>query len=91
MDDVKKEEEIETVNSSSALWTRNKSDIKQEEYDVFFKTLSMTQEAPWLTLHNKVEGAVNFTNLLFIPQTKPFDLFNPEEKLQSNYIVKESL
>ena len=68
-----------TVNEGSALWMRPKSEITQEQYKEFYHHVSgaMQLDAPWLTLHWKAEGAVEYTNLLFIPEMKPFDLYDP--------------
>ena len=50
-------------------------EVTQKEYEEFFNHVSHFPGKPWLTLHNKAEGVVEYTNLLFIPDTKPFDLF----------------
>lgn len=76
------------LNSSSALWTRSKSDLTKEQYLEFYKSLSYSLDEPWLTMHNKNEGAVEFTNLLFIPSTKTFDLFHPDRKRRVKLYIK---
>jgi len=76
------------VNSSSALWTRSKSDITQEQYQEFYKNISFGGDQPWLTFHNKNEGTVEFTNLLFIPATRTFDLFHPDRKRRVKLYIK---
>ena len=73
-------EESRRLNSASALWTRSKSDISQEDYDAFFADMGAGYGTPILTLHNVTEGAVNFTNLLCVPQMRPYDLFDPARK-----------
>ncbi len=73
-------EEDKTLNSASALWTREKKDISAEQYNEFYHHVGMAFDEPWLTLHNKVEGVISYTNLLFIPSSRPFDLFHPERK-----------
>ena len=73
-------EESRRLNSASALWTRPKSDISQEDYDAFFADMGAGYGTPILTLHNVTEGAVNFTNLLCVPQMRPYDLFDPARK-----------
>jgi molecular chaperone HtpG len=73
-------EREETLNSASALWTLQKKDIKDEKYKEFYNHVSHAFDEPWLTLHNHVEGVLNYTNLLFIPSAPPFDLFTPERK-----------
>ncbi|PCJ22508.1 MAG: molecular chaperone HtpG [Rickettsiales bacterium] len=79
------------VNSSSALWRRAKSEIKEEQYTEFYKTVSHAVDTPWLTMHNKNEGVVEFTNLLFIPSTKTFDLFHPDRKCRVKLYIKRVL
>jgi molecular chaperone HtpG len=69
----------ETVNKASALWTRPKKDITQEQYDEFYKQISYDQSAPLATTHNRVEGATEYTQLLFIPSKAPMDLYNREK------------
>ncbi|WP_375327018.1 molecular chaperone HtpG [Candidatus Tisiphia endosymbiont of Nemotelus uliginosus] len=76
------------LNSASALWTRSKSEITEEQYKEFYKTLSYAVDDPWLTIHNKNEGTVEFTNLLFIPSTKTFDLFHPDRKRRVKLYIK---
>ncbi|MBL6931376.1 MAG: molecular chaperone HtpG [Rhodospirillales bacterium] len=73
-------EREETLNSASALWTLQKSDIKDEQYKEFYHHVGHAFDDPWLTLHNRVEGVMSYTNLLFIPTMAPFDLFTPERK-----------
>ena len=70
----------ETLNSASALWTLAKSDITEDQYKEFYHHVGHAFDDPWLTLHNRVEGVVGYTNLLFIPTMAPFDLFTPERK-----------
>ena len=79
---------VEVVNSASALWMRNKSDISDDQYREFYKQVAHLPDIPWMTIHNKNEGAVEFTNLLFIPTMKPFDLFNPERKGRIKLYIK---
>ena len=70
--------ELETVNSGTALWSRPKKDISDEEYQNFYRSLSYDMEPPLATLHHKVEGNLEYTSLLFIPKKAPFDLWNRE-------------
>ena len=77
------------VNSSSALWTKSKSDITEEQYKDFYKNVPHATDDPWLTLHNRNEGAVEFTNLLFIPNSKTFDLFHPDRKCRVKLYIKK--
>ena len=68
------------MNSASALWARPKSEIGQDDYNAFFADMGAGFGEPLLTLHNVSEGAVSFTNLLCIPQMRPYDLFDPARK-----------
>jgi len=80
---------IETLNSASALWTRSPSEITAEQYQTFYKHISHLPGDPYMTIHNKVEGLVSYTNLLFIPGSKPFDLFHPDRKTSVKLYVKK--
>ncbi|MBT4884709.1 MAG: molecular chaperone HtpG [Legionellales bacterium] len=71
--------EFEVVNQSKALWTQAKKDIDDEQYENFFNSLSHTTGKPLAWVHNKVEGKVDYTMLLYIPETAPFDLWNREK------------
>ncbi len=71
--------EWETVNQAAALWTRSKKDITTEQYDEFYKQISYDQQAPLACTHNRVEGATEFTQLLYIPAKAPMDLFNRDK------------
>lgn len=82
------EQKEEQLNSASALWTRPKSEIKEEEYKEFYHHVAHAFDEPLLTLHNKVEGTIEYTSLLFIPGSKPFDLFSHERKNQLKLYVK---
>ncbi|SOD94710.1 molecular chaperone HtpG [Caenispirillum bisanense] len=72
--------EPETLNEASALWTRSKDEITAEQYKEFYHHVAHTFDEPWLTLHTKAEGAIEYTSLLFVPTQKPFDLFQPDRK-----------
>ncbi len=85
---AKKDEEDRTLNQASALWTREKRDISDEDYTEFYHHVGQMWDEPWLTLHNRIEGVISYTNLLFIPSSRPFDLFNPERKAQLKLYVK---
>jgi len=74
------EPEFETVNTGTALWARAKSEISTEEYQSFYQGLSYDMEPPLSTLHHKVEGNMEYTSLLFIPQKAPFDMWNRDSK-----------
>ena len=70
--------EWETINKANALWTRNRNEIKEEEYQEFYKHVAHDYEAPLDWSHNKVEGKQEYTSLLFIPKRAPFDLYQRE-------------
>ena len=72
--------EFETVNKANAFWTQDKRNLKQEDYDEFYKSLTYDFEAPLTQLHNKVEGNLEYTSLLFIPSKAPFDMWEPKRK-----------
>ena len=69
-----------TLNSASAIWTRAPKDITEEQHTEFYHHTSHAFDKPWLVMHNRVEGTVNHTSLLYIPSTAPFDLFDAERK-----------
>lgn len=68
------------VNDAKALWTRNAKEIKPEEYNEFYKHLTSDYQDPLTYAHNKVEGELEYTSLLYIPRQAPWDLFNRENK-----------
>lgn len=70
----------ETLNAAQALWTRPAKDITEEQYAEFYRHSAHAFDAPWRVMHNRVEGNLNHTSLLFVPGTQPFDLFEPERK-----------
>ena len=72
------EPELETVNAAKALWTRPRNDISDDEYKEFYKHISHDFDDPALWRHNKVEGKLEYTSLLYIPKRAPFDLWNRE-------------
>lgn len=81
-------DEWETVNQAAALWTRAKKDITQEQYDEFYKQISYDSQAPLASTHNRVEGATEYTQLLFIPAKAPMDLFNRDKAAGIKLYVK---
>ncbi len=70
--------EYETVNDATALWTLSRSEIKDEEYKEFYKHIAHDFEDPLTWSHNKVEGKLDYTSLLYVPGRAPFDLYNRE-------------
>lgn len=72
--------EWEGVNKATALWTRDKSDISEEEYQAFYKHISHDFENPLSWSHNKVEGRHDYTSLLYLPKKAPWDMWNRDTK-----------
>ena len=71
---------IEQINSASAIWTRSKSDLSKDDYLEFYKSISHGMEDPLTWLHFKAEGTLEYTSLLYIPKTAPFDLYHANYK-----------
>ncbi len=80
--------EWEQVNAASALWSRPKKDITKEHYEDFYKQISHDSVAPLAYTHNRVEGSTEYTQLLYIPGTAPFDLWNRDKKAGIKLYVK---
>jgi molecular chaperone HtpG len=79
--DDKKEKKVnksEQINIATALWTLPKSELSKEDYIEFYKTISHDSQEPLIYLHNKVEGANEFTTLFYIPRQAPFDLYRAD-------------
>ncbi|MBY6063364.1 molecular chaperone HtpG [Pseudidiomarina sediminum] len=87
-DDDGKLTEWQAVNSGQALWTREKSDISDDEYKEFYKTIAHDFEDPLLWSHNKVEGTQEYTSLLYIPKRAPWDLWNRDQQHGIKLYVK---
>lgn len=79
---------IETFNTAAALWARPKQEITDAQYKEFYHHVAHSPDTPWMILHNKNEGALEYTNLLFIPSIQPFDLFHPDRKRRVKLYVK---
>lgn len=77
-DEGEKKDEYETVNDATALWTLPRTEIKDEEYKEFYKHIAHDFEDPLTWSHNKVEGKLDYTSLLYIPARAPFDMYNRE-------------
>jgi molecular chaperone HtpG len=86
--DEKRKDEWETVNKGAALWSRPKTEITEEEYKQFYTNISYDNEAPLVTLHNRVEGNLEYISLLFIPSKAPFDLWDREQRHGINLYVR---
>ena len=80
--------EWETVNKANAIWARAKKDITEEQYNEFYKQISHDMDAPLAHTHNRVEGATEYTQLLYIPGKAPFDLWNREKTAGVKLYVK---
>jgi molecular chaperone HtpG len=78
----------ETLNAASALWTRQGKDVTEEQYREFYHHVGHTFDDPWLTLHAHAEGKIEYRLLLFVPSTRPFDLFHPERRHRVKLYVK---
>ncbi|WP_308389095.1 molecular chaperone HtpG [Acidithiobacillus sp. AMEEHan] len=78
-EDGKPSEEWETVNKASALWQRPKSEISEEEYKEFYQHVSHDFGEPLAWVHNRVEGRLEYTSLLYIPSKAPFDLWDQKQ------------
>lgn len=77
-DEGKPTTELETINTAKALWTLPKSEVKKEDYNEFYKHIAHDFEDPLTHAHNKVEGKLDYTSLLYVPARAPFDLWNRE-------------
>lgn len=84
----KKETKTDKVNSASAIWTRQKSDLKDEDYNEFYKTISHDTEDPLIQLHTKAEGTQEYTTLFYVPKNAPFDMFHADFKPGVKLYVK---
>ena len=81
-------DEWETINKASALWTRSSSEIEDEEYIDFYKNISYDMDAPLTWTHNRVEGRVQYTQLLYIPKKAPVDLYTRDQQHGLKLYVK---
>jgi molecular chaperone HtpG len=75
-EDASKEPEDEVINTATALWTRSRTEVTDEEYKEFYKHVSHDYQDPLSWSHNRVEGNLDYTSLLYIPARAPFDLYN---------------
>jgi molecular chaperone HtpG len=83
-----REPKVEQVNAASAFWKRPKSELKDEDYNEFYKTFSHDFEEPLLHIHTQAEGTLDYTTLFFIPKKAPFDLFRADYKAGVKLFVK---
>ncbi|MEX2650599.1 MAG: molecular chaperone HtpG [Alphaproteobacteria bacterium] len=82
------EGEPERINAAGALWARPKDAISAEQYKEFYHHVAHAADEPWLTLHNRNEGTIEYTNLVFVPTRRPYDLFMPERRHRVRLYVK---
>ena len=82
------ENKIEQVNSASALWKRSKSELKEEDYNTFYKTLAHDGTDPLLHIHTHAEGTQEYTTLFYVPKTAPFDMYQADYKSGVKLYVK---
>jgi molecular chaperone HtpG len=78
----------ETVNQASALWTRPRNTIEEQQYKEFYHHVAHAMDDPWHTMHFRAEGVIEYTGLLFIPSTRPFDIFHPDRKSSIKLYVR---
>jgi molecular chaperone HtpG len=87
--DPTKDEDADTrLNEASALWTRNKSEVDEQQYKEFYHHVAHAFDDPWLTLHFRAEGVIEYTGLVYIPTERPLDLFHPERLSKLKLYVK---
>jgi molecular chaperone HtpG len=87
-DDGKGGGKEERLNEASALWMKPKSEITEQGYAEFYRHSAHAFDKPWMTLHFKVEGVLEYAGLLFVPSARPFDLFDPDRKNRLKLYVK---
>lgn len=85
---LKTKEKEEALNEERALWLRPKNEISQDQYKAFYQHVAHAFDEPWCILHTKAEGVIEYTALLFIPSTIPYDLFNSERKNRLKLYIK---
>lgn len=86
--DEKSEVVTEKVNEGKALWVRPKSEITEEQYKEFYHHVGHAIDDPWMTLHYRAEGIIEYTVLMYIPSQPPMDLFDPARKTRTKLYVK---
>lgn len=82
------ENKVEQVNSASALWKRNKSELKKDDYNDFYKTISHDGTDPLMYVHTHAEGTQEYTTLFYVPRTAPFDMYQADYKSGVKLYVK---
>lgn len=89
-DDKKKKSEtkVEQINTAAALWKRSKSDLTDEDYNEFYKSMTYDSDDPLFYLHTQAEGTIEYTTLFFIPKKAPFDMYQADYKPGVKLYVK---
>jgi molecular chaperone HtpG len=85
---IEEDGEATTINKASAIWTRAKKDITAEQYTEFYRDVGHVYDDPWLTLHWRAEGKIEYTGLLFIPSQRPMDIFSPDREQHLKLYVR---
>ncbi|PPR41630.1 MAG: Chaperone protein HtpG [Alphaproteobacteria bacterium MarineAlpha5_Bin12] len=80
LNEDEKKNKPEKINEGEPLWLKNKKDIKEEDYNQFYKSISYNFDDPIKTIHFQAEGVLNYNSLLYFPSKQPIDLFNPDRK-----------
>ena len=81
-------EEVEVINKGSALWSRPRNEITNDQYTEFYRHISHAFDEPWMTLHWRAEGVMEYTGLIFVPNSRPYDLFTAERTHRVKLYVK---
>ncbi len=77
-----------SLNDGSALWQKPKSEITEAQYTEFYRHVAHAMDAPWLTVHHRAEGTIEYTALLYVPGSRPVDLFNPDRRHRVKLYLK---
>jgi molecular chaperone HtpG len=88
LDDGTGDDKPEAVNSAAALWTRPASEVTEQQYSEFYRHISHLGDDPWETLHFRAEGIIEYAGLLFIPSSRPIDLFTQDRTTHVRLYVK---
>ena len=80
--------EDDKLNAAAALWTLPRKDVSESQYNEFYHHVGHAFDDPWLTIHARAEGKIEYTLLLFVPSVRPFDLFHPERRHRVKLYVK---
>ena len=83
-----KESKVDQINTANALWQRSKSDLKDEDYNSFYKTISHDSNDPLMFVHTHAEGTQEYTTLFYVPETAPFDMYQADYKSGVKLYVK---